>query len=153
MPYLLQVLGIALSCAALSGLLSFAAYAMPPEASGTVTVEISNDSAQPLELLGTGVDLQGAPVSSFSIASGERRKLHLAGSRAWFIYGAGPRKCRFVAQQALKQRFSGLEHTSYLPVWTRQAESIGEHQASCKARLSKTLKAPPYSYSVNFSMG
>ncbi|SDR95192.1 hypothetical protein NLK61_06390 [Pseudomonas fuscovaginae UPB0736] len=153
MPYLLQVLGIALSCAVLSSLLSYAAYAMPPDVPGIVTVEIRNDSAQPLELLGTGLDLQGAPVASFAIASGERRKLHLTGSKAWFIYGSGPRKCRFVAQHALKQRFSGPEHSSYLPVWTRQAESIGEHQASCKARLSKTLKAPPYSYSVKFSMG
>ncbi|QXI29838.1 hypothetical protein [Pseudomonas vanderleydeniana] len=151
--YLSQFLGVALSCAALCGLLSFAAYASAPQALATLTVEISNESPQPLELLGTGLDLQGAPVSSFSIASGERRELHLEGQRAWFIYGSGPRKCRFVAQHSLKQRFTDSEHTSYLPVWSRQAESIGERTASCKARLSKTLKAPPYSYSVKFSMG
>ncbi|KPA88409.1 hypothetical protein PF66_04769 [Pseudomonas asplenii] len=149
----MQLLGVALSCAALSGLLSFAAYAAGTEPSATVIVEISNESPQPLELLGTGLDLKGAPVSNFSIASGERRELRLEGPRAWFIYGSGPRKCRFVAQHSLKQRFTDSEHTSYLPTWSRQAESIGEHAASCKARLSKTLKVPPYSYSVKFSMG
>jgi len=148
MTPVLQSLGLALCCAALSGLLSFAAFA-----SGIVTaVEITNNSPQPLELLGTGLDLHGASPSSFSIASGERRELTLEGPRAWFIYGAGPRKCRFVAQHSLEQRFAQSPRPSYLPVWTRKAESIGERQASCKARLSKTLKAPPYSYSVKFSM-
>ncbi|NWB89890.1 hypothetical protein [Pseudomonas agarici] len=148
MILLLQSFSIALFCGAISALLSFTAFA-----SGIVTaVEIHNDSSHPLELLGTGIDLNGAAPSSFSIAGGERRELKLAGPRAWFIYGWGPHKCHFAAQHSLQQRFAQSPHHNYLPVWTRQAESIGERPASCKARLNKTLKAPPYSYSVKFSM-
>ncbi len=148
MTLLLQSFSIALFCGAISALLSFAAFA-----SGIVTaVEIHNDSSHPLELLGTGIDLNGAAPSSFSIAGGERRELKLAGPRAWFIYGWGPHKCRFAAQHSLQQRFAQSPHYNYLPVWTREAESIGERRAACKARLNKTLKAPPYSYSVKFSM-
>ncbi|WP_248807100.1 hypothetical protein [Pseudomonas sp. MWU13-2100] len=171
MTPLLQSISLTLLCAVLSGLISLAAFATgSPDADtlgpGTpdpdtskpglfkivTSIEISNDSPDPLELLGTGLDLRGAAPSSFNIASGERRELVLDGPRAWFIYGAGPRKCRFVAQHTLQERFAHTPRPNYLPIWIRNAESIGERQASCKARLSKTLKAPPYSYNVKFSM-
>ncbi|WP_338525942.1 hypothetical protein NUH87_10845 [Pseudomonas batumici] len=171
MTPLLQSVSLALFCAVISALISLAAFASSTPAVDTVeadaatpgpstpgaskivtSIEISNDSPDPLELLGTGLDLGGASPSSFNIASGERRELILDGPRAWFIYGAGPRKCRFVAQHTLLERFAHTQRPNYLPIWIRKAESIGERQASCKARLSKTLKAPPYSYNVKFSM-
>ncbi len=171
MTPLLQSVSLALFCAVISALISLAAFASSdsgvdsfgpdtektdpskPDFSRIVTsIEISNDSPDALELLGTGLDLGGASPSSFNIASGERRELVLDGPRAWFIYGAGPRKCRFVAQHTLQERFAHTPRPNYLPIWIRKAESIGERQASCKARLSKTLKAPPYSYNVKFSM-
>ncbi|NWA23786.1 hypothetical protein HX870_10935 [Pseudomonas gingeri] len=168
MTPLLQSISLALFCAVLSGLISLAAFASgvgTPESVATepdpsnarrskivTSIEISNDTQGPLELLGTGLDLAGAAPSSFNIASGERRELVLDSPRAWFIYGAGPRKCRFVAQHTLQERFAQTQQPNYLPIWIRKAESIGERQASCKARLSKTLKAPPYSYNVKFSM-
>ena len=171
MTPLLQSISLALLCAVLSGLISLTAFAtgspaISPVESGAsepdpskqglskivTSIEISNDSPDALELLGTGLDLDGASPSSFNIASGERRELVLDGPRAWFIYGAGPRKCRFVAQHTLQERFANTQRPNYLPIWIRKAESIGEHQASCRARLSKTLKAPPYSYNVKFSM-
>ncbi|WP_191485326.1 hypothetical protein [Pseudomonas sp. FEN] len=172
MTPLLQSISLALFCAAISALISLAAFASGASGRDTVSpgvadpsrsspgvakkivtsIEISNNSPEPLELLGTGLDLGGAAPSSFNIASGERRELILDGPRAWFIYGAGPRKCRFVAQHTLQERFAHAPRPNYLPIWIRKAESIGERHASCKARLSKTLKAPPYSYNVKFSM-
>ncbi|WP_248794512.1 DUF4523 domain-containing protein [Pseudomonas sp. MWU13-2105] len=171
MTPLLQSISLALFCAMLSGLISLTAFATgspgtehfgsgasepdpaKPGLSKIITsIEISNNSPEALELLGTGLDLAGASPSSFNIASGESRELVLDGPRAWFIYGAGPRKCRFVAQHRLQERFAHTQRPNYLPIWIRKAESIGERQASCRARLSKTLKAPPYSYNVKFSM-